>query len=223
MRRPRHAWAHPPRRIDARGVKSGYLSRTVTPNPSCTHISFLSVPPLPIHSQHGARRPPVAMARQRITTYAMLPPECRFKLLEEIRARREARIAAGLPPDSPEQQEEEEEQEQEDAEQQALDAAMEDTAPEEEGEADPAPPAAGFGMADAPGEFEVAQAEEAAEQQAILDSIRSEAKVEANLREAQAAEVESDGELKQREAAIHQEAGPSSTTGTEVIYISDEE
>lgn len=56
------------------------------------------------------------MARQRITTYAMLPPECRFKLLEEIRARREARIAAGLPPDSPEQQEEEEEQEQEEEE-----------------------------------------------------------------------------------------------------------
>ena len=154
------------------------------------------------------------MARQRITTYAMLAPERRLELLEEIQARHEARIAAGLPPE-PEQQEE-------DAEQQVLDTAWRMRSQRRKAR-QIRRPAAGFSMADAPGEFEVAQAEEAAEQQAILGSIRSKAEVEANLREAQAAEVESDREPKQREAAIHQEAGTSGTTGTEVIYISHEE
>lgn len=44
------------------------------------------------------------------------------------------------------------------------------------------PPAAEFSIDDALAEFEVAQAEGAVEQQAILDSIRSESKAEANRR-----------------------------------------
>ena len=43
-----------------------------------------------------------------------------------------------------------------------------------------AEPAAGFAIEDTMTEFEVAQAEEAAEQRAILDSIQSETEVEAN-------------------------------------------
>jgi hypothetical protein len=115
------------------------------------------------------------MARQRIATYAMLTPERRLELLEKTRARRAARIAVGLHPDSLEQEEKEEEQKQ------VPNAGMEDAKPEEEkenqGKADLTPPDAGFSMADALAKFEVAQAEEATEQQAILDSIRSEAEV----------------------------------------------
>lgn len=62
------------------------------------------------------------MARQRITTYTMLTPERWLELLEQIRARREAWIEAGLPSDSPEPGEEEEERE----------ATMKDAEPEEE-------------------------------------------------------------------------------------------
>ena len=42
----------------------------------------------------------------------MLTPERWFQIEEEIRARRAARIAAGLPPDSPEPEEEEEPEQQ---------------------------------------------------------------------------------------------------------------
>ena len=38
----------------------------------------------------------------------MLTPECRLLLLEQIQACRPARFAAGLPPDSPEEEEDEE-------------------------------------------------------------------------------------------------------------------
>ena len=51
------------------------------------------------------------MVRSKITYYAMLTPERRYEIQQEIRARqaaRAARIAAGLPPDSPEPEEEEE-------------------------------------------------------------------------------------------------------------------
>ena len=84
-----------------------------------------------------------------------------MELLTEIQSRRGARIAVGLLPDSPKEEE--------------PDADIKDLEPrkeeEEEGKADLAPLAAGFGMSDALTELEVAQAEEAAEQQAIVDSI----------------------------------------------------
>ena len=55
---------------------------------------------------------------------------------------------------------------------------MEDVEPKEEeeedgdaGEVDPAPPNVGFAMVDVLAEFEVAQKEEASEQQDILDSV----------------------------------------------------
>ena len=41
------------------------------------------------------------MVRHTITTYAMLTPERRFQLQEDIRSRRAARVAAGMSPDSP--------------------------------------------------------------------------------------------------------------------------
>ena len=47
------------------------------------------------------------MARQRITPYTMLTPEHRLQLLKEILARRDALIAADLPPDSPQPEKEE--------------------------------------------------------------------------------------------------------------------
>lgn len=87
-------------------------------------------------------------------------------------------------------------------------------------------------MGDALGEFEVAQTKKAVEQQAILNCIHLNAEAEANrryLREARAevdalfADMESDEEPEQREAAIHQEAGSSDTIGTGVVYISDDE
>lgn len=146
-----------------------------------------------------------------------------MELLAEIQARHAARIAADLPPDSLEQAAEEQ------AEQQVPDA---DIQPEEEeevqGKADPTPPAAGFGMSATLTEFEVAQAEEAAEQQTILDSIHLEAEVKANyryLREAERDELfvgmEFDEEPKL--LAEDQEAGSSGTASTEVVYVSDDE
>lgn len=78
------------------------------------------------------------MPRHQITTYAILTPEWRLDLLEKIRARREARIAVGLPPDSLEPEEEEEQ-----------DGTMADTEEEDTCEADLAPPATGFAMLEA--------------------------------------------------------------------------
>ena len=40
------------------------------------------------------------MVRHKITTYAMLTPERRFQLQEDICSRRAARVAAGVSPDS---------------------------------------------------------------------------------------------------------------------------
>jgi hypothetical protein len=52
------------------------------------------------------------MVWQKKTTYAMLTPERRFQIEQEIRARRAACIAAELPPDSSEPEEKEEEEQQ---------------------------------------------------------------------------------------------------------------
>ena len=60
-----------------------------------------------------------AMVRQKITTHAMLELERQYWMEQEIRARnapRAARIAAGLPPDSPEPEEDEEQQSEENEE-----------------------------------------------------------------------------------------------------------
>ena len=50
------------------------------------------------------------MVRNRIATYAMLTLERRLQIEEEIWTRHTARIAVGLPPDSPDPKEEEEEE-----------------------------------------------------------------------------------------------------------------
>lgn len=102
----------------------------------------------------------------------------------------------------------------------------------EEGKVDTVPPAAGFAMDDALAEFEVAQAEEEAEQQAILESIQSEVEVAANRRylceadvelEELFADMESDKEPELRASANDQEASPSGTSGTKAVDISDDE
>ena len=103
------------------------------------------------------------MDRHRITIYAMLTPEQRLQQLEEIQARREAQLAVGMSLDSLEPEEEQ--------------TAMDDSKAKA---ADHTPSAAGFTMVNALAKFEVAQAEDATEQQATLDSIQSEAKVESN-------------------------------------------
>ena len=51
--------------------------------------------------------------RRRVRSEPFLTPERRLELLEQIRARREARIAAGLPPDAVDPEEELEEEEEE--------------------------------------------------------------------------------------------------------------
>ncbi|KAE8815248.1 hypothetical protein D1007_07378 [Hordeum vulgare] len=97
------------------------------------------------------------MVRRLITTNVQLTPERRLQIEAEIQARRAARIAAGLPPDTPETEEEEQLK------------AMEEEPP-------------GLSMAEEEAEFVVAQSGEMADQQAILDSIRDVAEVEANRR-----------------------------------------
>ena len=47
--------------------------------------------------------------RRRVRNHQFLTPERRLKLLEQIRARREARIPAGIPPDAVDLKEEKEE------------------------------------------------------------------------------------------------------------------
>lgn len=122
-------------------------------------------------------------------------------------------------------------EEEEEEVEQAPDAMMKAAKEEEEGEAEPALRIAqdGISMDNALGEFEASQVEEMAEQQVILDSIRSE-EVEENRHyihdrwdevDAVFANMESDEELERpREMAIHQVAGPSSTPGMDVVYIS---
>ena len=41
------------------------------------------------------------MVRHKITTYAMLTPERRFQLHEDIHSRHATRVTAGMSPDSP--------------------------------------------------------------------------------------------------------------------------
>ena len=80
------------------------------------------------------------MVRSKITYYAMLTPERRYKIQQQIQAReaaRAARIAVGLPPDSPEPEEDKEEQ---------LSKLMEVADPKEDEVEQPAP---GFNMAKA--------------------------------------------------------------------------
>ncbi|KAE8810310.1 Cysteinyl-tRNA synthetase [Hordeum vulgare] len=110
------------------------------------------------------------MVLGKITTYAMLTPECRSQIEEEIQAKRATCIAICLPQHflEPEKEEGEGEQQPE---------AMEVTDLEED-EADQ--PATGFNMAEVEAEFIVAQAEEMAEQEAILESSQDKAYVEAN-------------------------------------------
>lgn len=80
------------------------------------------------------------MVRQQITAYKMLTPQRRSEILVEIEARRAARIAGGLPPDTPEQDEtvgdkaEQDTPKQKEAEQFALDMEMEDARTEDENE-----------------------------------------------------------------------------------------
>nr|XP_020166317.1 U3 small nucleolar RNA-associated protein 25 homolog [Aegilops tauschii subsp. strangulata] len=99
--------------------------------------------------------------RCRVRSEPFLTPERRLELLEKIRARREAWIAAGLPPDEVDLKEElEEEEEDEDEEEE-----------QEEG--------------DEPGEEGVGDADDGdlqAEQQAILDSLQLVSAAEARRR-----------------------------------------
>lgn len=121
---------------------------------------------------------------------------------------------------------EEEEEEPEPAEEDAFEEE-----PEEEATIDPTP--AGFDMANAMVEFEAAQAEELAEQQALIESFKSEHVVEANrriLRRRKAEINELFAELEEEDededepdvclAANDHEAGGS---GTNFVDISDDE
>lgn len=97
----------------------GDLNHSCTPFPLC-------LPPLraATHPSTRVHCYPLAMARRKVTTYAMLTLKGRLELIEEILAKSKARIAAGLPPDSPNPEEEE------DAEAELeQDADMEDVQP----------------------------------------------------------------------------------------------
>ncbi|KAE8786014.1 hypothetical protein D1007_40196 [Hordeum vulgare] len=170
------------------------------------------------------------MVRQRITTYAQLTPECWMQIEAEIQARRAAHIVAGFPAKSPKTEEKEEEEELK----------------EEEPKDDDDPPS--FNMAEAEEEFAVAQADEMAEHQAILDSIRDDTEVEANRRlirqrqaEAGALFDEVKAEIAVEEAASEQPKGSEGAAtpasegvelhlphiylleGMKIVDISDEE
>ncbi|KAE8814095.1 putative laccase-11 [Hordeum vulgare] len=105
-------------------------------------------------------------------------------VLEEIRTRHTARIAVGLPSDSPEPEEDEEEQQS---------ILVKVAYPEEEDTGDwkedeteelkeEPSPVAGFDMEDAMAEFVAAQTTKIGEPQTILESSRDEAYVEAKSR-----------------------------------------
>ena len=157
-------------------TKSGYLSRQASHNPNtstspspCRQSKAIHLVPLPLCPRSNA--PPTlwhsAMVRSKITYYAMLMPERRCEIQQEIEARQAARaahIAAGLPPDSLEPKEEEQLGEEEEEEMASMEMV----------EADPELPEQqlpGFNMEQAEAEFAVAQSDEMAEQQAILESI----------------------------------------------------
>lgn len=106
----------------------------------------------------------------------------------------------------------------------------EDEEPSDEEDEAPVPEQARFGIEDALAEFELAQAKEATEQQAILDSIQSKTEVEANRRFHHEADMELEDSFTPedydeettpfRPAANDHEASGSSTN---VIDISDDE
>jgi hypothetical protein len=83
------------------------------------------------------------MVQQKITTYAMLTSERQRQIAEEIQARRAARIAVGLPPDSSKPEEEEQQQPKEEEEGEQLPEPMEVADPEEDKAEQPTP---GFNM-----------------------------------------------------------------------------
>ena len=106
------------------------------------------------------------MVRSTITYCAMLTPERRVVIQQEILARqaaRAARIAVGLPPDSPASAKEEEQPGEEEQEELAPMEMEEAAQPEQQ--------LFGFNMEQAEAKFAVAQSDEMAEQQAILESI----------------------------------------------------
>ena len=89
-----------PLRLTARGPKSSYLSRTSSPSRSPSTSLPLR---LTLSSPSG-----FDMARQKKDDTS----ERRFQIEEEIWTRHTARIAVGLPPDSPEPKKEEEKEQQ---------------------------------------------------------------------------------------------------------------
>jgi hypothetical protein len=112
------------------------------------------------------------MVRTKIMYYKMLTSERRAEIDEQIRAwqaeraaRRAARIAARLPPESPEKEDEQSGEEEE--EQQPME--VEEAEEPDQQEPDQQVPA--FTMEQAEAEFAVAQSDEMAEQQVILESI----------------------------------------------------
>ncbi|KAE8807147.1 Auxin response factor 4 [Hordeum vulgare] len=103
-------------------------------------------------------------------------------------------------------------------------------------EEDPEEEASGLSMTKAEAEFAVAQSKKMTEQQAILDSIRDEAEMEANRRLIWQRQAEADAlfdELKAKEAAAEQPESPEgaelwqatiySPEGMEIANISDED
>ncbi|KAE8775548.1 Cysteinyl-tRNA synthetase [Hordeum vulgare] len=122
------------------------------------------------------------MFQQKKTTYAMFTQERRFEIKEHIRERCAAHIIVGMPSDSQEPVEEPEKEQQHSVSMEEEDKEQskeEKEQPEKEKELDPAPR---FNMVDVEAEFAVAQADEMAEQQAILESIQNEDYVEATRR-----------------------------------------
>ena len=111
---------------------------------------------------------------------------------------------------------------------------MVDPEKELEEEEEPKQEAPGLTMAEADAEFVIAQSDEMAEQQAILESIQDEAYVEANrafLRQEQAASdalfVELDAKIEEEDTRAEQpelQLPPMyPEPGTEIVDISDEE
>ncbi|KAE8790359.1 putative laccase-11 [Hordeum vulgare] len=144
-------------------ARSGYLSWPASSNPipSTSSLSMLQAqahpPPLSrfdallMHSSD-------AMVQTNIITYAMLTPEQRYQIEQEICARRASRIVAGLTSDSLEPMEEEEEQAEDEEREEQSPTLMEVADPKDAEEAKQEPmPCRGFDIR-AEAEFVVVQA-----------------------------------------------------------------
>ena len=178
------------------------------------------------------------MVRHKITTYAMLTPERRFQLQEDIRSRRAARVAAGMSPDSPGPEEIGEVEEVEGGASelmQGVDPVGGDVMEEEEGgdpvggdlmeeeevgDEDDEDDEEGVDEEDE-AEFYLGESALMAEQTAILESIQDEAYVESNRRFLREEQAKTDVLFDELDAEQEAEANDVDVR-MEIVDISDD-